>query len=133
MTKLGYYLANLKFNVNVTRRGSMRFIHKVYDIFTIVVLIVTALFCARTLFVDILRPLSPVITILFAAIVTLMAFRHRTAAILSVGGLSLYAISWLAVGVYGTYVGMFVCLLGIVAWLYASFLPTFMEARQITA
>ena len=111
----------------------MRFIYKLLDIFTIAVLIVTALFCVRTLFVDILRPLSPFITILFVAVLTLMSFRHRTAAILSVGGLSLYAISWLAVGVYGTYVGVFVCLLGIVAWLYASFLPTFLEARQITA
>jgi len=115
----------------------MKFFRKCYEIVNVLAIIAVATLFLKILLVDILatlRPvLSPVVTILFVLAVTIAAFRQRITAILSIGGLSIYAASWLAVSVYGVYIGMAVCTFGIAMWLVAPFLPSFKEIMPAAA
>jgi len=81
------------------------------------------------MFLQSLMPLSPVITILFVAIFTKVACRRRETAVMSLGGIFLYVMSWSVTDIYGQIPGSLVFLLSVCSWIQA--VPMSFNVRSV--
>ena len=106
---------------------------KIQGILAIVgaLVVVAYLLITAGMVLDILAMLSPVITILLVAIFTKVACRRRETAIMSLGGIFLYAMSWPMTGIYGQIPGGLVFLFGFCAWIWA--IPISFDPRPALA
>jgi len=85
---------------------------------TVTVCVAGAIFVLAML-ARIFAPLAPFVTLVFAIVVTIGGLGHtRETGIMSLGGITLYALSWPAYWQYG-YVGVLLTAIGISLWFYA--------------
>lgn len=66
-----------------------------------------------------MNTIAMVVTFLAVLLFTFLTFGKRLTAIMSVGGITLYAASWPAVSVWGIWPGMLVWFLGVLVWFAA--------------
>lgn len=92
--------------------------------FSILMLIIAAF----VVFVTVFAPIWPILTFLFFAAGTIFTLYSKPTALMSLGGIALYTVSW-AVAVWSVIPGQMVCFAGIVLWFYA-FFRTFKVIRS---
>ncbi len=97
----------------------VKFFHKCFEVIQVVAVITVAVFCFGAFLKLIVAPLAPVVTVLAVLLLTFITFNRWMTAVLSVGGLALYAASWTAVSAWGVWPGMLVWSLGILLWFLA--------------
>jgi len=102
------------------------FSRKSLEIIWTIFLTVAVLFLFGIFLKGAVEPLAPVITVLIVLLGTLYTFNKWTTAIMSIGGLALYAASWPAVSTWGTWPGMAIWAIGVLLWFTAVYL-TFSE------
>lgn len=105
----------------------MKFLRKAFDIANDTVQLL-GLICVVVLLIYafskiVLVALAPVITFLFVLFFTVRSFDRRITAILSLGGIALYAASWPAVATFGVWPGLLVWAVGVLCWFEAICLP----------
>lgn len=113
----------------------MKFLRKGFEIVQLVVVVAVAVFFLGAFLKLIVEPIAPVLTVLAVLLFTLPTFDRWMTAILSMGGLILYAASWPAVSAWGVWPGMFVWSLGILLWfsaVYKSFTTHLPMVRTVT-
>lgn len=96
----------------------MKFFRKLFETAATVVWIAGALLVFY-LFLEIIGPLPPVITLLVALVFTLFTLTKRLTAVLSIGGIILYAASWPLAKEWGIIPSLLIWALGIIVWLTA--------------
>jgi len=73
---------------------------------------------------NVLAPLSPVITFLFVLTFTVFTLSKRKTAILAIGGITLYLLSWPALHQWGVATSILIWAIGVFSWfsgVYSSF------------
>ena len=93
----------------------MKFPRKVFKDAQFVVLIL-AVFACLLFAVKLVEPFVPLITIVVVIVLTLCTFEKWLTLILSVVGVALFAASWPVTEAWGTWPGVIVYGLGILAW-----------------
>ena len=73
-------------------------------------------------FLLILQPMWPITTLLFVALVTKLSMSNKYTGLLSLTGIAIYASSWFVAKQAGMSIGIIVCGLGIITWMYAAYL-----------
>jgi hypothetical protein len=82
-------------------------------------------------FKEILAPLWPFTTVVFASIFTVVSFRSRWSnAILAIAGIALYATGWFIASTYGPFLASFVSCIGILMWFTGAIRSTIGSFRQ---
>lgn len=99
----------------------MKFFRKLFEISATIVWIAGALF-VFCMFLKLFAPLSPVITAIVVLSLTLTTFAKGLTAIMSIGGIILYAASWPITKELGTIPGLVVWILGVFTWFAAVFM-----------
>ncbi|MDP3875054.1 MAG: hypothetical protein Q8Q22_00840 [bacterium] len=97
----------------------MKFLRKGFELVQIVAVIAMAVFFFGAFLKLIVEPLAPVVTVLAVLLFTFLTFDKWLTAIMSVGGIALYAASWSAVSAWGVWPGMLVWSLGVLVWFAA--------------
>ncbi|MDP3729847.1 MAG: hypothetical protein Q8R26_03855 [bacterium] len=97
----------------------MKFLRKGFEIVQIVAVIAVVVFFFGAFLKLIVEPIAPVVTVLAVLLSTFLTFDKWLTAIISVGGLALYAASWPAMSAWGVWPGMLVWSLGILVWFAA--------------
>ncbi len=101
----------------------MRFLRKLYETGQDIVAISLILAIVFVVLKYILEPMAPIITTGLVLLGTLFSFEKRLTAILSIGGLTIYAASWPVGATWGVWPGVTVCMLGMLMWLSGVFRP----------
>lgn len=92
------------------------FLHKAFEMTNVGFVFLVALFFLVVFLKLIIEPLAPIVTILVVLIATVNTFDKWTTAVLSVGGIILYAASWYVLDVWGVWPSTIVWAIGVILW-----------------
>jgi hypothetical protein len=101
----------------------MKFLRKMYETVHDIVMISLILAIGILTLKAFVELMAPTITLGLVLLGTNASFEKRLTAILSIGGLVLYAASWPTVTMWGVWPGMMVWTLGMLMWFSGVFRP----------
>ena len=99
----------------------MKFFRRLFETFAGIFWLIGALF-VLCMFLRAFAPLSPLITAIVFLFLTLPTFARGLTALMSIGGIILYALSWPITKELGTFPGLIVWILGVFIWFAAVYL-----------